>query len=448
VLTHVCQHLDLLSLVRLSETCARFCNGGPEGAELPSESPVVTVLREHAFPGGQPVSLMRPSGCSESRITHLARCARQRQYREAPPVAAGGRHTLLVDDAGRLWECGEQPVHALPGGCNPIPTAAVAGVRVRSVAAGTFHSLALGWNGRVYSWGAKPDDELCRRCTFDLASPVLVEGLEGVRDIAAGDGYSLAVTHFGSVFSWGIPEGAASLQGPTMVDGLEGVHVRRVYAKSSVSFAVSDDAELFSWGMSSSARLGHDDDEDQPKPKRVEALQGVRVSSVVAGCMHTLALTEDGVVYAWGQSVRRAVLGNRNVDVQLLPRPIEALQGVRVGSIAAADYSSYAVTDTGELWVWGVHSTLDSSAPLGHGMRAHCRVPRPIESFGRKGIKVDAVFAGECHVLALADHGVVYAWGGLDAARAGALGLGTSLSFEAPVSTPQRVPDARVALGL
>jgi alpha-tubulin suppressor-like RCC1 family protein len=68
---------------------------------------------------------------------------------------------------------------------------------------------------------------------------------------------------------------------------------------------------------------------------------------------YALALAEGGLVYAWGRNEERAVLGNPNVVRELQPKPVEALRGVRVGSIAASGHRSYAVADTGELWAWG-----------------------------------------------------------------------------------------------
>jgi alpha-tubulin suppressor-like RCC1 family protein len=128
----------------------------------------------------------------------------------------------------------------------------------------------------------------------------------------------------------------------------------------------------------------------------------------------------------------------------MLPKPIEALRGVRMGSVAACD-QSYALADTGELWAWGVAD--HTLAPLGHGAQMDCPLPKPIASL--RGIKVDAVMAYMDHTLALADDGSVYAWGGEWAAESGALGLGPSVSdARVRVPIPQRVPGLRVACGL
>jgi alpha-tubulin suppressor-like RCC1 family protein len=158
-----------------------------------------------------------------------------------------------------------------------------------------------------------------------------------------------------------------------------------------------------------------------------------------------MVLTEDGHVYAWGYNSGRVVLGNPHVEEELLPKPVETLRCVRVGSIAAAGYRSYAVADTGEVWWWGLDNA--DYATLGHGQQMNGPLPKLIESL--LGIKVDAVAAGYNYTLARVDDGSVYTWGHANAARGGALGLGPSVSGAGrTVATPQRIPDLRVACGL
>jgi alpha-tubulin suppressor-like RCC1 family protein len=110
---------------------------------------------------------------------------------------------------------------------------------------------------------------------------------------------------------------------------------------------------------------------------------------------------------------------------------------VRVGNIAAASWRSYAVTETGELWAWGCDSQFLS--PLGHDEKMNGPVPKRIQSL--RGVKVDAVATSSHHTLALADDGSVFAWGNRDAAKFGALGLGSSVEqAQRTVPAPQRLP--------
>jgi hypothetical protein len=60
--------LDLRDLARFAAVCRRFRHGdsGLETVELPTKSPVITALREHALPSGEIIPSTRPIGCSES----------------------------------------------------------------------------------------------------------------------------------------------------------------------------------------------------------------------------------------------------------------------------------------------------------------------------------------------------------------------------------------------
>jgi alpha-tubulin suppressor-like RCC1 family protein len=60
--------------------------------------------------------------------------------------------------------------------------------------------------------------------------------------------------------------------------------------------------------------LAHGDAQYQHSPKRIEALRGVRVSSVSVGWEHALALAEDGLVYAFARRGRRR-LSNRGLEL-------------------------------------------------------------------------------------------------------------------------------------
>jgi hypothetical protein len=445
VLTNVFHHLGLVDLVRVAQSCTRFGHGGPQTLKR-NEAPVVAVLSELAFPRGQLVPHSRPKGCSESLVSHLARCVRQRRFREAPPIAAGYQFRLFVDPSWRLLSCGKDAAmgHGSASNIypNPTPVVAMARVRMRSVAAGPLHSLVLGWDGRVYSWGSARSnsygqlghgDKLCRHL------PALVEGLEGVRGIAAAATHSLAVTQSGTVWCWGksFQPGSPDSLRPIPVEGFGRVRVCRASAGHGVAFAIDENGELFSWGLGVFGRLSHGDTQHQPLPKRVEAVRGIRVTSLAVGDKQALALAEHGLVYACGDIFRGVVMGNNPHDESvLLLTPVEALRGVRVGSFAAAGAWSYAVANTGKLWAWGYDS---DEVPLpGHGERAPCPLPKLIASL--RAQKVDAVAAGYDHTLALVDDGGVYLWG-FEAAppAAGALGPGPSSEF-AVVRTPRRIP--------
>jgi hypothetical protein len=108
---------------------------------------------------------------------------------------------------------------------------------VRCVAAPIDHFLALGCDGRVYSWNKNGHGQLGHGDKLDRPSPTLVEGLEDVREVSAGTWRGLAVMQPGHVFRWGDAleiKGGGSLV-PIIVDGFGGVRVRRIVARGELS---------------------------------------------------------------------------------------------------------------------------------------------------------------------------------------------------------------------
>lgn len=93
-----------------------------------------------------------------------------------------------------------------------------------------------------------------------------------------------------------------TLDKPKLIDALKSKRIRDIACGSSHSAAITSSGELYLWGLGEYGRLGHGDNFTQLKPKLVEALLGHRVVQVACGSRdaQTLALTEDGIVFSWG----------------------------------------------------------------------------------------------------------------------------------------------------
>ena len=76
--------------------------------------------------------------------------------------------------------------------------------------------------------------------------------------------------------------------------------------------------------------LGHGDEQRHPLPKKTEAFAGQRVVAVCAGGWHSLAITADGAVFAWGQGDYGCLGHGEDLSNQLLPKKVEVwAQGQR-----------------------------------------------------------------------------------------------------------------------
>ncbi|XP_037076922.1 uncharacterized protein LOC119098099, partial [Pollicipes pollicipes] len=92
-----------------------------------------------------------------------------------------------------------------------------------------------------------------------------------------------------------------------------------------------------------------------PHPCLVEALAYRRVVRLAAGQYHSLALTDDGRLFAWGWNVF-GQCGRSGVADVLSPRPVRGLAGVRVSAVAAGYAHSAALTDDGRVLVFGCNA--------------------------------------------------------------------------------------------
>ncbi|MDB6007101.1 MAG: cell surface receptor domain protein, partial [Prosthecobacter sp.] len=159
----------------------------------------------------------------------------------------------------------------------------------------------------------------------------------------------------GTLHAWGY-NGYTGVLGagpglPTDVNGpapvftrghLEGKHVAIMDAGGDHALAVTSEGKVYAWGANTFGQLGINSTDPAFEPVPVDmsgALNGKVVVAVSAGSSHSLAVTLDGLVYAWGADAFGA-LGNNgasggqsNVPVPVLMSG--ALAGKKVVAVAA-----------------------------------------------------------------------------------------------------------------
>ena len=286
------------------------------------------------------------------------------------------------------------------------------------LAAGETHSLFIDGEGRLWSWGSEEEDEVLDKRpgllghgdgrALQLKVPTRLLGGEHVVSVAAASDFSLALSADGSVWSWGAGlrsvRGSATLghgddvsnqRRPKKIEALAGHRIVAVSVGwAGHSLAVSADGTVWSWGGGDGGILGHGDEQDQPLPKKIEALAGQRVVAVSAGG-HSLALTADGAAWSWGGG-------------SLLPKKIEALTGRDIVAVSAGDTFSLAVSADGTVWSWGG----GDGGILGHGDEQDEPLPKKIEAL--TGQRIVSISAGGDSGVAVTADGEVWSWGDLN----------------------------------
>nr|XP_047902277.1 RCC1 domain-containing protein 1 isoform X2 [Anser cygnoides] len=154
---------------------------------------------------------------------------------------------------------------------------ALAGVPMRVVAAGGWHSASVSEGGDLYMWGWNESGQLA------LPSKAVAE--EQVQDEDAGAGAAELPPpreQPGAAF--------ISIQAfPALLDLPQDVEVGAVSCGSRHTAAVTRDGELYTWGWGKYGQLGHGDSTSSDRPRRVEHLvaEGLQAQEVVCGPWNT-----------------------------------------------------------------------------------------------------------------------------------------------------------------
>jgi alpha-tubulin suppressor-like RCC1 family protein len=244
-------------------------------------------------------------------------------------IAGGFDHTLAVTQDGQVWSWGRNDTGQLgtlnvscnksitqiltiydpslgdlvfsppDAACNttPVPVNAIPG-SITAVSAGTRHSVALMSDGTVWAWGGNHYGQLgytpgvnfltgndsctitsafTMKCSYD---PKQVPGLDHIVAVSAGSDHTLALKGDGTVWALGYNNngqlgtgsfsGETPVQTPVQVTGLTGITA--IAAGAYHSLALKDDGTVWAWGDNSQGQLGDNTKTDRASPVQVQGL--------------------------------------------------------------------------------------------------------------------------------------------------------------------------------
>ncbi|MFE4594805.1 DUF7507 domain-containing protein [Streptomyces laurentii] len=187
------------------------------------------------------------------------------------------------------------------------------------------------------------------------------------------------------------------------------------------AFAQTPSGTMFAWGANYFGQVGDGTNEDRDVPADVLLPAGVTVTKAIGGTDHTLALTSDGRVLAWGGNAF-GQLGNGTTTGSYVPVWTTLPDGVTITDIYAAPWFSLALTSSGRVLGWGKGSWL--------GIGTTVNQLTPVEVGLPAGLTFTRISAGSEFGLALASDGRLFAWGDNDY---GQLGDGTTTERPTPI---------------
>ncbi|GMF12517.1 unnamed protein product [Phytophthora lilii] len=163
-------------------------------------------------------------------------------------------------------------------------------------------------------------------------------GSQALQSIAVGSRHALAIHSSGKLYTWGVGSFGRLGGAQTTGNGERG--------ENASNNNDSDDAPVDSWHR------------DVYAAQEIPAVSHLRFRAVSCGFGHSVALSTDGTVYAWG-SATHGKLGVGPIGAKesftLAPMVLSSLTsiGIRVRKIACGPSHSALLTVDGALFVWG-----------------------------------------------------------------------------------------------
>ena len=230
----------------------------------------------------------------------------------------------------------------------------------------------------------------------DKNQSIPVKVMENVKDVSIGDHYTAVVTNDGELYTWGINDFGRLGQGKNVdrsdlpVKILD--NVNSVYCAKYTAMAVTKDGELYKWGN----RGGYDSTYYSP----VKIMENVK--SAVLDDEKSAVITYDDELYIW----------NTEGVVEMIkddPHILKVLDDVKMVDVEHEMY--IAVTKDGSLYTWGTGG--DTATPYGYEPEEE---PDPYSAFSYntpKKIMDNVKYAktNGSNALAITKNDDLYVWG-------------------------------------
>ncbi|CAL9703770.1 unnamed protein product [Knipowitschia caucasica] len=221
-----------------------------------------------------------------------------------------------------------------------------------------------------------------------------------------------------------------NLWGPHRYGCLNEVSVSSVVSGPCAAFSllITTEGKLWSWGRNDKGQLGHGDTKRLDHPKLIEALSEQVVVSAACGRNHTLALTEDGTAFSFGENKLGQLGQGSQTDAVLSPATI-SYNGQPLVKVACGAEFSMVVDCKGNLYSFGCpdygqlgHNSDGKYIARSNRIEFDCElIPRRVALFIEKSkdgqitpvpnVVVRDVACGSNHTLVLDSQKRVFSWG-------------------------------------
>jgi len=312
---------------------------------------------------------------------------------------------------------------------SPIQVGSATWRRMGGGPLGNITPNGISSNGNLFSWGYGLAGWIGDGQRFSRSSPVQIGSITNWLESCAGSYNSLAIRDDGRMYLWGnnnYGQGNwTKIQGRSSPVQTGGDYWATAGLGRNSVIAVTTGGQLWTWGQNSSGMLGQNIRSSEMAGRSSPVQVGTDTNWLrgLMGEGGAMAIKTNGQLFAWGSN-NQGQIGNNG-------GAIDRSSPVQVGyggwaKIASGTYTRLAIKENGTLWAWGynsngecgVSSRIDKSSPVQIGALTTWT----------------EVAACNFNVYALRSDGTMWSWGDN---HNGQLGIGTEGATDA--SSPVQI---------
>ena len=381
-------------------------------------------------------------------------------------IYSGWEHNLIISDTNEVYSFGHN--NNLQCGIkdnlkikNPSNISILNnGITAISAACGNEHSLILSTDKNVYSFGNNEDGVLgiennkLKSCKFIKVN--FGKYNNRIKSIASGTIHNIALTDDGKIFSWGSAQGGQLgfseqyltkfkdfyIPTPTIVPikykKTNGdMKIIKISCGEAHTIVLNDKREVYSWGFGSNGQLGLGFCEDSFEigsglsKSRIFTPQEIRtfenktlITEIQCGKTFSMFISNIGELYSCGvndlnqlgiqEPPPRDHLKNNDVQCKdfVIPTKLDYFLDLKVEKISCGEAHCVAIikekySNERIIWSWGNNRY----GQLGLGDKINFSLPKPVSFlFEYKGNKFENISCGGFHSLIIINHNEDIRW--------------------------------------
>jgi alpha-tubulin suppressor-like RCC1 family protein len=327
-------------------------------------------------------------------------------------IASGNGHTIGIDDNGRVWCWGNNSNGQLGDNTITLKRTPVSILGVNktfcSISGGLKHTIGLDKNGRIWGWGYNSFGQLGDNTVISKRTPVSILGVNKTFcSISAGTYHTIGLDKNGRVWGWGYNSNGqlgdnsiTSRRTPVSILG-----INKTFCSISAGYyyfmGIDDNGKVWCWGSNAYGQLGDNSTTQRNTPVSILGVNKT-FCSIAGGQYHSVGLDKNGRVWCWGYN-SNGQLGDNTITSKRTPVSILGTNKTFC-KITSGYGHTIGLDKNGRVWGWGYNAY----GQLGDNSTTQRNTPVSILGINKTFCSITS---GYNQTIGIDDNGKVWGWG-------------------------------------